>query len=282
VTDLSVALLLDIPSLSVRDVVCGGRCRHQSAEECPDATALVFPYRGVFMRHIGRQAVVADPGQLAFFNAGEGYRISHPVEGGDACLSLGISEDRLLELAPRGVVREGSAPVFHRNGRRIGPRTQALAALLRHRLVAGLTEPLEAESLALALVAEALGERVSPVAGVRHGRQKIADRARLVLADDPARRWTLAEVAARVGVSPVYLTQVFRQVEGVPLYRHQLRLRLARALELIPRYSDMTALALDLGFTSQSHFGAAFKQAYGCAPAQFRRAARCLRPVRLV
>jgi AraC-like DNA-binding protein len=34
-----------------------------------------------------------------------------------------------------------------------------------------------------------------------------------------ARRWTLAEVAAEVGVSAVYLTQSFREVEGVPLYR---------------------------------------------------------------
>ena len=109
---------------------------------------------------------------------------------------------------------------------------------------------------------------------VSHGRQKLVDRAKRVLAGDPARRWMLAEVAAEVGVSPVYLTQVFRQVEGVPLYRYQLRRRLALALDLLARYSDLTALALDLGFTSQSHFGAAFKQAYGCTPAQFQRSAR--------
>ena len=52
----------------------------------------------------------------------------------------------------------------------------------------------------------------------------------------------------------MYLTQVFQQVEGVPLYRYQLRLRLARALELLPRYDDLTSLSLDLGFYSHSHF----------------------------
>jgi len=76
--------------------------------------------------------------------------------------------------------------------------------------------------------------------------------------------------------SPVYLTQVFQQVEGLPLYRYQLRLRLARALDLVGRYDDLTALGLDLGFSSHSHFSAAFRQVYGRSPTEFRRSA--LRP----
>ena len=97
-----------------------------------------------------------------------------------------------------------------------------------------------------------------PVTGASVGRQRLADRAKLVLASDPARRWTLAAIAAEVGHSPVYLTQVFQQVEGLPLYRYQLRLRLARALELLPQYDDITSLSLDLGFYSHSHFSTAF------------------------
>jgi hypothetical protein len=37
----------------------------------------------------------------------------------------------------------------------------------------------------------------------------LVDRAKLVLSSDLTRRWTLAEIAAEVGVSPVCLTQVF-------------------------------------------------------------------------
>ena len=55
----------------------------------------------------------------------------------------------------------------------------------------------------------------------------------MLLAGDLSRRWTLAEIAREIGGSPVYLTQVFQQVEGLPLYRYHLRLRLARALDLI-------------------------------------------------
>ena len=65
---------------------------------------------------------------------------------------------------------------------------------------------------------------------------------------------TLADIAAVVGVSPVYLTQLFQQVEGLPLYRYQLQRRLARALDRLGERVDLTELALDLGFSSYSHF----------------------------
>jgi AraC-like DNA-binding protein len=60
----------------------------------------------------------------------------------------------------------------------------------------------------------------------------------------------------------------------MPLYRYHLRLRLARALDLLADCEDVAALALDLGFSSHSHFSAAFRQAYGHAPGEFREAAR--------
>jgi AraC family transcriptional regulator len=106
------------------------------------------------------------------------------------------------------------------------------------------------------------------------GRRKLVDCTKLVLASDLARRWTLGEIAAEVGGSPVYLTQVFKQVEGLPLYRYQLRLRLARALDLLPQYDDLTALGLDLGFASHSHFTTAFRQVYGRSPSEFRQSIR--------
>ena len=123
----------------------------------------------------------------------------------------------------------------------------------------------------LTLVRRALGERTSHVPRGTSGRRKLVDRAKLVLSSDLGRRWTLGSIAAEVGVSPVYLTQVFQQVEGLPLYRYQLRLRLARALHLLHQYGDISRLSLDLGFSSHSHFTSAFRQLYGRTPAEFRR-----------
>jgi AraC-like DNA-binding protein len=272
-SEFAVQSLLKSPTVTVRDVCCQGSCWHQSAEECATATELVFPYRGVYVRHLGHDQAVAEANQVLFFNATEGYRVSHPVPGGDASLSLAIDESQLCELAPPAFLRDSAMFAFRRQRLRIDARTQALVALLRHSLRQNIAEPLEAESLALTLVRRALGPRTTHAAGASVGKQRLVDRAKLVLASDLARRWTLAEIAAEVRCSPVYLTQVFQQVEGVPLYRYQLRLRLARALDLLAQYDDLTALSLDLGFSSHSHFSAAFREAYGRSPSEFRQSA---------
>jgi AraC family transcriptional regulator len=271
--EVSVQFLLKSPTVTIRDVCCEGKCRDKSAEEWTAATELVFPYRGVYVRHVGNDQAVAEANQVLFFNAGEGYRVSHPVSGGDACLSLAISEPLLRELAPLTLLGDNARLAFRPQRLRIDARAQALVAVLRHSLRHNIAGPLEAESLALTLVQRALGPRTTHAAGASIGRQRLVDRVKLVLASDPARRWTLAEIAAEVRGSPVYLTQVFQQVEGLPLYRYQLRLRLARALDLLAQYDDLTALSLDLGFSSHSHFSAAFGQVYGRSPSEFRRLA---------
>ena len=273
VPEFAAQSLLKSPSVTIRDVYCQGNRRHQDAEECATATELVFPYRGVYVRHLGHDQAVAEANQVLFFNATEGYRVSHPVPGGDASLSLAISEPQLRELAPPTLLRDSATLAFRRQRLRIDARAQALAALLRHSLRQKIAEALEAESLALTLVQRALGPRTTHAAGASIGRQRLVDRAKLVLASDLARRWTLAEVAAEVRGSPVYLTQVFQQVEGLPLYRYQLRLRLARALDLLAQYDDLTALSLDLGFSSHSHFSAVFREVYGRSPSEFRQSA---------
>lgn len=271
--EFTVQSLLKTRTVAIHDVCCQGSRRDQSAEEYTTTTQVVFPYRGVYVRHLGHDQAVAEANQVLFFNAAEGYRVSHPVAGGDASLTLIISEPQLRELAPRIVLRDGARLAFRQQRLRIDARAQALVALLRHSLREKIAEPLEAETLALTLVRRALCPRTTHAVGATVGRQLLVDRVKLVLASDLARRWTLAEIAAEVRGSPVYLTQVFQQVEGMPLYRYQLRLRLARALDLLAQYDDLTALGLDLGFSSHSHFSASFRQIYGRSPSEFRQSA---------
>lgn len=272
-SDFTIHNLLSTPLIVVRDVLCLGTCRDKSAIERAQRMQLVFPYRGTYVRHVGAQEVVADASQVLFFHAGEDYQISHPNPGGDASLALTVDEALLCEVAPAALLRSRDPLRFCEPRLRIDSRAQVLVALLRHVLREGIAEALEGESLALTLIHRALAPRTTHAAQSSHGRQRLVDRAKLVLARDLARRWTLAEVAAEVGVSAVYLTQSFRQVEGVPLYRYQLRLRLARALDLLGEYGDLTALGLDLGFSSHSHFSAAFQHVYGRTPSEFRQVA---------
>lgn len=270
---MSSDLLLQSSSVTVRDVYCQGKCREHSAEECSRETRLVFPYRGTYVRHRGGDQAVAEANQILFFNVDEGYRISHPIAGGDASLSLTLDPSMLLEMTPVSLLYERGRDAFRLQRLRIDARAQALVAMLRHSLRQKIAEPLEAESLALTLVQRALGPRTSRAAGGSAGRQLLVDRIKLVLARDLTRRWTLADIAAEVRGSAIYLTQVFQQVEGMPLYRYQLRLRLARSLDLLERFDDLTALALEVGFSSHSHFSAVFRQVYGRSPSEFKRCA---------
>jgi AraC-like DNA-binding protein len=265
--------LLETPTVAIRDVCCRGSSPPAGSEESATALHLVFPYRGLYVRHLGQDDAVAEANQVLFFNPHEGYRVSHPVPGGDASLDLVILEPLLRELAPRAFLHDGPALGFRPHRLRIDPRAQALVALLRHSLRRNIAETLEAESLALTLVRRAVGAGTTHAPGASAGRRRLVDRIKLILASDLARRWTLAEIGAEAGHSPVYLTQVFQQVEGLPLYRYQLRLRLARALDLLGQYDDLTTLGLDLGFSSHSHFTTVFRQVYGRSPSEFRRAA---------
>ena len=271
--EVTAQSLLKTRLVAIRDVQCEGRCRHHSDEESTNTIHMVFPYRGIYVRHLGGDDAVAEANQVLFFNAHEGYRVSHPVPGGDASLDLVVSEPILDELSPRSLLREIGGVAFRPQRLRIDPRAQALAALLRHSLRTNIAEPLEAESLALTLARRALGPRTAHTPAASAVRQRLVNRTKLVLASDLTRRWTLAEIAAEVGHSPVYLTQIFQQVEGVPLYRYQMQLRLARSLDLLSQYDDLTSLSLDLGFYSHSHFSTAFKQTYGRSPSAFRLAA---------
>src|SRR5438094_5508870 len=187
-SEFTVQPLLNTPNITIRDVYCQGTCPGRTAEECATVTQLVFPYRGVYVRHVGDDQAVAEANQVLFFNAGEGYRVSHPVSGGDACLSLAISEPLLRELAPPALLGDKARLAFRAQRLRIDARAQALVAVLRHSLRQNMAGPLEAESLALTLAQRALGPRTTHAAGASLGRQRLVDRVKLVLASDPARR----------------------------------------------------------------------------------------------
>src|ERR1051325_8273052 len=83
--------LLLTDTVAIRDVRCGGTCKHKSNEEFVTATHLVFPYRGIYVRHVGRAEAIADANQVVFFNEDESYQTSHPVDGGNSILSIPIN-----------------------------------------------------------------------------------------------------------------------------------------------------------------------------------------------
>lgn len=267
----SNALVLS-DAMAVWDVICPGTHAPQSADETTDKTHIVFPYDGLYVHHMGREEAVADSSRVLFLNKDQVWRMSHPVAGGDSSLSIGLAPEVLVELVPGELRASGDTAALNRSTLRLDARTQALAASVRHRLDRGaIGGVLEAEMLIMALIRAALQGHAPDERRITARSRKLVDGAKLVVGGDVGRRWTLSEIAAELDVSPVYLTQVFQRVEGIPMYRYQLQLRLARALQRLGEYDDVTDLAIDLGFSSHSHFTAAFKQTYGQTPSEFRR-----------
>jgi len=269
--EFTVNRLLDTGVVHVSNVDCRGTCRHRSADECASHTHFVFPFRGLYLRHVGQDQTVADANHVLFFNKDQAYQVSHPLAGGDTSLVVSLAEPMIAELAPRNLLATLETPTFKMQHLRIDTRAQALVMLLKHSLRNGSIEPLEAEGLSLTLISRSLGPRTARAPGSTFARRRLVDRVKVLLASDLSRRWTLAGIAAEIRGSPVYLTQAFQQVEGMPLYRYHLHLRLARALDLIAERQDLSALAQDLGFSSHSHFSAAFKRSYGRTPSDFAK-----------
>lgn len=94
-----------------------------------------------------------------------------------------------------------------------------------------------------------------------------------LLHGDPARRWTLPELAQASAMSRSALALRFKAMVGkAPLqYLQHWRMRLARQA-LRQGGEPVATLAWRLGYASESAFSASFKQHTGMAPGQFRRA----------
>jgi AraC family transcriptional regulator len=82
---------------------------------------------------------------------------------------------------------------------------------------------------------------------------------------------TLDEIAAEVGVHPVYLARAFRRHYRCTVgerVRH-LRVQFARG-RLVASDEPLAQIALDAGFADQSHFSKTFKSVTGLTPRQYR------------
>ena len=95
-----------------------------------------------------------------------------------------------------------------------------------------------------------------------------------ILQNEPARQWTVADLADAVGVSRATLARRFTELVGVPPMTYLTEWRMAVAADLL-RYGDTTiaAVANRVGYGSPFALSTAFKRHQGVSPAQYRRAA---------
>jgi AraC family transcriptional regulator len=268
-TTLLTSNLGRIESLQWRD-----QSEIRSGEGFSPEFQVCLPYSGLFVWHVGHEAVIGDANQVLFVTAGEAFRLSGPKATGFSELIITPSLDLLTEIVRIPARQLGCHPLFARRSCRASFAIQYLCARTLHALTTQPMDPLEQDEWLvdlLRLVLDVDVPRPAPAPGTR----RLIRRTKEFLEGHAAAPLRLCDIARAVNASPAYLTDLFRRHEGVPLHRYLVQLRLARALVELPQTDDLTALAFDLGFSSHSHFAAAFRRAFRCTPSGFRAASGC-------
>jgi AraC-like DNA-binding protein len=86
-----------------------------------------------------------------------------------------------------------------------------------------------------------------------------------------AERLSVDDLAAVAAVSPSYLIRLFKRQMGTTPHDYLLRRRITRAKELLAETTlTSAAIALQVGFTSESNFSYRFKQMVGQGPRAYR------------
>jgi len=114
-------------------------------------------------------------------------------------------------------------------------------------------------------------QRVSPA--LRHGIHDARLTAALELMDShPGEPLKRSETARRVGLSTRQLDRVFADKLGTSYADHYRRIRLERARDLLRQsVVPIVEIAIGCGFSSASHFGRAYRTAFGVTPAAERK-----------
>ena len=114
--------------------------------------------------------------------------------------------------------------------------------------------------------------QVGWLAGVR---DPCVGRALAVLHAEPARAWTVDDLAREAATSRSVLAERFSAMVGEPPMQYLARWRLALAAESLGVGQEQVGrIARRVGYESEAAFNRAFKREFGMPPAAWRRAAR--------
>lgn len=237
-------------------------------EEIPNHDEVWIQREGAHSIRIGDRHVIADPSTAIFHNVREEFRTRAAIRQRQKSTVVLLSADLVRELlGQREKFPSPAAPL------------SAAASLAHFRLLRHLgsreVSPLEIEETTLnllRLLMEARGEdssgRNSTGAGRRRrAQQEMVDAVRHLISQRFGQKLLLDEIGRAVGSSPFHLSRIFTREVGVPIHRFLTQIRLRAALDrMADSGGDLSRIALEVGFSSHSHFTTAFRREYGLPP----------------
>jgi AraC-like DNA-binding protein len=238
-----------------------GPCSHHT---------VVFPRTMTRIRYEEGTEFVGAPGRVAFYNQHQLYTRTK-ISGIDASDWFTIADDVLLEL-----VREHDpCATPERPFRMAEGVSDAQSFLEQRRLFDGApVDAMEIEESVLRLLRRVVRAAYgSAPARTRMSARDVdaVEHARRIIATDPTANFSLRALARASECSPFQLCRLFRARTGETITRFRHSLRVSLALErLRDAHLDVSSLALDLGYSSHSHFTYVFRRHFGITPRQFR------------
>lgn len=160
------------------------------------------------------------------------------------------------------------------------PYAKRMSALFQHRLHAPLPNP-DHTALLTENIQLFLGDLFSPLnpsaaAADNHDNNKplaqcqaIKQTLKTQVLDAPATPIPLRQLAPEFELSEYQLIRRFKKAFGITPYAYQLCLRLESAKHQLTKGAPIIDVALQHGFSDQSHFTRSFKRAYFLTPVQF-------------
>ena len=273
-------VLFESSGIAVVDFRCTADNKTNGPEELNPTHSIALIRRGVFKRTHRGDSVVADASHIVFCNAADPYQYSHPVSGGDDCTILTMKTSVALELIAR------HAPDEAENAERPFSRGHALVTPRAAQLHYEVVRLARTQDLSVTLedaIAELADESVRASYGSSDGRRRrrhvnavrhrrdLAEATKVAINRHLDAPPSLRTLAGALGCSPFHLSRSFHRVEGLSLREYVRRLRARVAAHHLARgSSDLTELALRLGYTDHSHFTNAFRREWGHPPSQFR------------
>lgn len=258
------------------------RCVVGSSESTETQTQkwhmISFTHRGAFVVHSGSRSAVIDPNSTLLIRPHAPYRMSRHIGPRSRGAYFLVRPDVFGEIAGDSACRFGDDGAFSEIRGQSSAKSYLLQRLILERAVASpRPEPLEIDELGMALVSSLTGSSEWVPEGSAGSKtpaetMELVERIRIFLVERFASPLRLDEIAAAVEMSPFHLCRIFKRATGFTLHRYQVSLRLRTALDRVAdSRADLGELAIRLGYSSHSHFTAAFRKEFGATPSEIRR-----------
>ena len=238
--------------------------RHSFPRHTHDRFGIGIILRGAQASLSGRGTVEAGPGDVITVNPGEVHDGRAIGETGRAWHMLYL-DPALVTAMTRDICDNASADFeFHEP-----VMSNALCRDVLATLLDSAVRPRERgadEEALLVLLAQVAG--VTETRGIGNGRLACA---RERLDDDPAGPANLTDLAEESGLSRFQFLRAFARETGLTPHAYGLQRRIDLAVRLMAKGMPLASVAVDAGFSDQSHFTRHFVRRYGISPGAYQQ-----------